>query len=71
MAALTHLTVLVHVHKAGSSQTAVLPVLFIQPLHRILRTIRRTLIFKQFKKNNILPFLLLDCKARLKKILRL
>jgi hypothetical protein len=37
-------------------------------LYRILRTIRRTLIFKQFfKKITFLPFLLLDCKARLKK----
>jgi hypothetical protein len=40
--------------------------------YRILRTIRRTLIFKQFfKKITFLPFLLLDCKARLKKILSL
>jgi hypothetical protein len=31
--------------------------------YRILRTIRRTLIFKQFfKKITFLPFLLLDCK---------
>jgi hypothetical protein len=36
--------------------------------YRILRTIRRTLIFKQFfKKITFLTFLLLDCKARLKK----
>jgi hypothetical protein len=37
-------------------------------VYRILRTIRRTLIFKQFfKKITFLPFLLLDCKTRLKK----
>jgi hypothetical protein len=38
-------------------------------IYRILWTIRRTLIFKQIflKKATFLPFLLLDCKARLKK----
>ena len=38
----------------------------------ILQTIRRTLIFKYFFKLTFLLFLLLlDCKARLKKILSL
>ena len=40
--------------------------------YKTLRTITRTLIFKQFKKNTIFTIfivLLLDCKARLKKIL--
>ena len=37
-------------------------------IYHILRTIRHTLIFKQFlKKITFLLFLLLDCKARLKK----
>jgi hypothetical protein len=40
--------------------------------YKTLLTIRDTLIFKQFfKKITFLPFLLLDCKARLKKILSL
>jgi hypothetical protein len=38
--------------------------------YKTLWTIRRTLIFKQFfKQITFLPFLLLDCKARLKKFL--
>jgi hypothetical protein len=51
--------------KLGISKTNVKSVC---SMYRILRTIRRTLIFKHFlKKITFLPFLLLDCKARLKK----
>jgi hypothetical protein len=51
-----------------SSQTILVAEAHLAEGYRILRTIRRTLIFKQFfKKITFLPFLLLDCKALLKK----
>jgi hypothetical protein len=41
------------------------------PDYRILRTIRRTLIFKQFKKKNIFTIFIIRLQSQTKKILSL